>query len=217
TKRSLDSGKLNPESTPTRIARLDALKEKVWASRELLVSPGDENEEKPNIREDQILETLDDLADLLSELLDVTPPPASSATSTPSSTKHRTKIDVGHFDEAFPDIWFQRLEIQLEAAGLLDNAARFSELLRFLDKRQSLAVAPETLGDGEFLADVRARISPRTKDLVIDDVIKFVLFREMPRHLATHLAKSFDTLSLDDFQKAGDKLLADDRRRSGPT
>ncbi|CAB4045221.1 Hypothetical predicted protein, partial [Paramuricea clavata] len=162
----------------------------------------------------------------------------------------KTKIDVEKFDENFPELWFRRLEVQFEAASIVKSGSRFAELLRFLEKRHSLAIAAvlddanpeyryeeakktllslfqkdkptriasilgEKLGDGENFADIRARISPRVDDLNVDDFVKFVLFREAPRNLATHLATKFDELSLTDFQRAADQLLADERRRNG--
>ncbi|CAB4045488.1 Hypothetical predicted protein, partial [Paramuricea clavata] len=187
------------------------------------------------------------IEDLESDLMDIvveTPLPAFRSPDKPGT---RTKVDVGSFDETFPEVWFRKLEVQLDAAGLTRSSARFSELLRFLDTRHTLAISSvldgseddkyerakkilltlflpdkpsrisnilcEKLGDGETLADLRARIGPRSADLTIDDFRKFILFREVSPNIATHLATSFDTLSLEDFQIAGDKLLAEERRR----
>ncbi|CAB4046313.1 Hypothetical predicted protein, partial [Paramuricea clavata] len=123
---------MNPASVSARISKLDALKVELKAARGVLAADVDEG---GNLHEDEVADAFVAFSDLQSELLDIVVEPPLPALRSPEKPSTRTKVEVGPLDEVFPDIWFRKLEVQLEAAGLTKSASRFSELLRFLEKR----------------------------------------------------------------------------------
>ncbi|CAB4046055.1 Hypothetical predicted protein, partial [Paramuricea clavata] len=51
------------------------------------------------------------------------------------------KVEMRHFDECYPEIWFDEVEIQMKAAQISDEFHQFATLTRFLDSKQSLFVS----------------------------------------------------------------------------
>ncbi|CAB4044560.1 Transposon Ty3-G Gag-Pol poly, partial [Paramuricea clavata] len=222
TKSFIEAGRIRPGMGADRSASIKEIFTRLRQAKEKLLDAITTNDDKVELHDEEIAKNTKLFLDLEIDLGDADAEIRQEPTTEPKSkTKPNKKIFIREFDEQFPDVWFDQLEIQLEEAEIFDDAGRFAVLQRFVDSRQSLAIAPALkgekgqryqsakktllsiylprtpakiaaiwstrLGEGETAADLRAQIEPRAVDLNIQDIIKYIIYREMPSRIQTQL------------------------------